>query len=947
MPAVEGVTSSLDEAASPRDRSTLQEAMDSMGPLPDDMDPLESRVADSDFGATVNDFLDFTEYLPSDTIRSMTLISKLDSSNRKATTTVNQLTQQWSQLPELAPEDRTNPVALRAKLSRALHQVVSSRVYSYAEAKRIQDNVTRHHNRMKYMVGKLENMLQNFPTAEKQEQQTSPAAPRSPNMVRAKAARISGKEEKMSRQRVPRITVPGDVLAPYEINYAWTEDDDDSESSDDESIEASMSPPPTKRGHGRATPGAQPKIKIMKTPKPKVPKAPKEPKPKKAPPTIPLIPLSQLKPPPENPVIGSPDAPWLQLTLYELAKLRKRMKKNANWTPSETMVARELKNFDRGPEEFKAAKKKAEEEGNVFEPVVPQLIDDPVTGDKRLPPGAMSIDSVTASEIPTSNRGMKLNEAKKLKRDMAKLAAQEAEESARKFEELARRLMWQGQAPNFQQQQQQQQQQGEGQGSSASRKPSRSSKKRKMEEDPTADAEGGKPDVGESTTSSASRPSAPKRAKTETPVPPPMLTPSGSGVPSEKQPTPAPSTHNAAETPNPSASRPSNPVVMHSQTPVPIPILPHHNSSQFKKTTSASPPAPAPASGSISSALSVSSSKASDTDHSPAPEACPAGDNATTGPAPAYTNATSLQIPLKPAHETQAPLSLHSPNKTATPILPPSRESSKRIDKRTSEAKTPDPPSVPLGTVGGGPTPAGLRSSSRAGTPKSSTPAPELQPPQVLAGHRRPPSRNTKAPSQEPPLSAGLAAERPRRASTAHNTPAPDAGSSVGGVTQGFAHPNATGSSTSRPSTATGRRSKRPAPGVVSTTTNGSNSAVGRRKTATKKKARTNRKQVKDDSKSGAGGSHVVDTIVMEEVDDDGNVIDPDEPRYCLCNRVSFGTMIQCENIDQSCRGEWFHLQCVDLTDIPPRTTKWYCPDCRKALNIGEKGEVSARGVRM
>ncbi|CAH0027064.1 unnamed protein product [Clonostachys rhizophaga] len=83
----------------------------------------------------------------------------------------------------------------------------------------------------------------------------------------------------------------------------------------------------------------------------------------------------------------------------------------------------------------------------------------------------------------------------------------------------------------------------------------------------------------------------------------------------------------------------------------------------------------------------------------------------------------------------------------------------------------------------------------------------------------------------------------------------------------------------------------------------------------------------------------------MEDVDDEGNPIDPNEPRYCICNRVSFGTMIQCDNVD-GCKEEWFHLQCVGLEEIPARTTKWYCPDCRRVLNIGERGEVSARGVR-
>jgi len=81
---------------------------------------------------------------------------------------------------------------------------------------------------------------------------------------------------------------------------------------------------------------------------------------------------------------------------------------------------------------------------------------------------------------------------------------------------------------------------------------------------------------------------------------------------------------------------------------------------------------------------------------------------------------------------------------------------------------------------------------------------------------------------------------------------------------------------------------------------------------------------------------------IFDEIDDEGNIIDPNEPRYCLCNRVSFGTMIGCENPD--CEKEWFHLECVGLSDIPPRTTKWYCPACRVTLGIGEKGEVNARG---
>ncbi|XP_073434296.1 inhibitor of growth protein 2 [Dendrobates tinctorius] len=53
--------------------------------------------------------------------------------------------------------------------------------------------------------------------------------------------------------------------------------------------------------------------------------------------------------------------------------------------------------------------------------------------------------------------------------------------------------------------------------------------------------------------------------------------------------------------------------------------------------------------------------------------------------------------------------------------------------------------------------------------------------------------------------------------------------------------------------------------------------------------------------------------------------IDPNEPTYCLCNQVSYGEMIGCDN--EECAIEWFHFSCVGLTYKPKG--KWYCPDCR------------------
>jgi hypothetical protein len=112
------------------------------------------------------------------------------------------------------------------------------------------------------------------------------------------------------------------------------------------------------------------------------------------------------------------------------------------------------------------------------------------------------------------------------------------------------------------------------------------------------------------------------------------------------------------------------------------------------------------------------------------------------------------------------------------------------------------------------------------------------------------------------------------------------------------------------------RQAKRPAPGVISRTNSGGNSAVGRRKAAPKKKSASSRlsagvKKEKGTGGAAAGGAaDLVEVLQEVEVDDEGNVVDPDEPRYCLCNRVSFGTMIQCDNVDVS-------RKCCVLSGLP------------------------------
>lgn len=831
------------------------------------LDSLHMR-ADPDAQATVTDFLDFTEYLPSDMMRSLTLIGKLDQAYVDASTNVNDLTSTWGKLPSLPPDQRPIPAQLRKEISENMTRAVSSRSFSHAEAVRVHENVLRHFHRAQTIHAKLQAMRNNFPTVEEQK---SPSQVKSPQMVRAPKITLRLDNNGQKIQRPPRITVPGEVLAPYDMDFnTYTSLGDESsddemaeeeegegevEGEEEEEEEAPTSPP-----RRVTTPSARIKVvKHLKLPKQKIPK---QPRPPRAPTNRldnagPIVStstaLAQLKPPPEDAIPGSDDAPWLQLTPYELAKLRKRMKKNAVWNPSDTMIARELKNLGRGVEAYRAAQKQAEEEGKPFEPALPAPVVDAESGAQHPPEGAISAEALTADEVQLSNRGMKLNEAKKLKREsMARIAAEEAEESARKMMEAARMFLSHEASPSVNGSAQDRppeasQNQGKITSNTAgngSKPKTRKRKRNSMSETPVAERpEGSQSQAGNQQPSQSERPQL-KRTKTETPVPLPQLTPRPPSVP---PPPPAPTAP--------------------TETPVPVPQL--GKISQIAASTKTPVPIPVP----VSSDTSMVTTRS-------------AASSSATSPAPPSSATTT--VPVKPAAETPILLPIKT---STTPIPPPVREVPKRETRQNLQ-------------------PAAAPANSKQSSSRSNTPTATSTSEYPLAPARRPNSRG-KAASQEPPT---IAAERPRRTSTARNTPAPEL---------------------RQPS----KRTKRPVPGVV-TTNSGGTSAIGKRKAAPRKKSRGG------NPKRDRGASQQAEQDVEVEVDDDGNAIDPEEPRYCLCNRVSFGTMIQCDNVD-NCKQEWFHLECVGLSDIPPRTTKWYCPECRVLLNIGGRGEVNSRGIKL
>ncbi|EPS41940.1 hypothetical protein H072_4108 [Dactylellina haptotyla CBS 200.50] len=111
------------------------------------------------------------------------------------------------------------------------------------------------------------------------------------------------------------------------------------------------------------------------------------------------------------------------------------------------------------------------------------------------------------------------------------------------------------------------------------------------------------------------------------------------------------------------------------------------------------------------------------------------------------------------------------------------------------------------------------------------------------------------------------------------------------------------------------------------------------RKVMTTKTFKSTKTLVTRDQDERVGGASE-DIRENEEGEEEEAEGDPDEMRYCYCNQVSYGKMVACDG--PGCQREWFHLPCVGLTHMPSTKDKWYCNECRNALqNIPKAGKSS------
>lgn len=786
---------------------------------------LPQPVADPDAQTTVNDFLDYTEFLPSDLVRSLRLVGDLDAAYHEATAEVHELTKIYGKLPDIPGGERPDPVALRKQISIAVDKAIYCRESAFAEASRVHEVSERHARRLSIIRKKLE-ALPKPPSRDPTPVPVSPQAARSLNRPYDRPPRLylhfdrhGAASTGRARDRNRKSTGRGRAHSP--------DDSSGSESVDSET-----------RSNLDLTPGKlkRPKDKTARPPKPS------RPRPSGPAPISTSSALAMLTPPPPDAKPGSKYAPWFKLTEYEMAVLRKLMKKNALWTPSDTMIRRELEKKGRGHTHYEAEKARCEAAGeemldeephkqsSATQPTAEAIPAPATNGDTATTPVEQPRDPLK-EETSTFNKGMKLNEAKEAKRvkresqrEQAMRDAQELEEATQKIKAAAEGLkVLEFPADTV---------------NSTPRRPSvarGNKRKRESSSGATVDT----PTVAGSEASQATQDSGTRQpdAKRLRPLTTLNLNltlntaPTSPGQPSAPLQTGVSTTSRTATSVGPS----------------PLTVLP------AQLLSSNPPPPPEPSATTVPIPVAPSGSTSPKEIPERQNSAAPSPGITPTLPSPQRTKAPS---PPSIASEL-APVPQQ--DQLPQPVQPTMTAASSR-PRRESAApgKMATPASVPI---------------AQHMAQTSPTPGPNPEP-ESQAG-------NEKLPREEP------ASTRPPRVSTVRprsansHVPTPKAQSEeLNLVVSSKARSGRRPSSASQPatsgSTRQGLRSKKPPPkGDVTSSENGQKSVT----TVKRASGSKNKKKKKSD-----------------EAPEEGEDIDPNEPVYCFCDDYSYGEMISCDN---------------------------------------------------
>ncbi|KAH8716876.1 hypothetical protein GQ44DRAFT_713173, partial [Phaeosphaeriaceae sp. PMI808] len=313
----------------------------------EDAPEMAQPAPNPDAQTTVNDFLDYTEFFPSDLVRSLTLIGDLDSNYCDAIQQVHELTARYCQLPSLSEQERSDPVFLRKQIALNLQKAINQREYAFTEASRLYEVTVRHCQRSSIIRRKL----QAQPQPPSRDPTPPPVSPQAQRLFvrdyqRPQHLRLNPPLPSSARPRDRHRKPAASSRRPRVRSVSSTSSNGESDIRSN--IDVAIPPKKLKQNRdrhgGRVRPpgvlgtNVHSSIAGISTSNA----------------------LAQLAPPPPDAPPGSKWAPWMKLTEWEMAVLRKQMKKNAVWTPSLTMVNRELERKHRTREDYEREKARCE-----------------------------------------------------------------------------------------------------------------------------------------------------------------------------------------------------------------------------------------------------------------------------------------------------------------------------------------------------------------------------------------------------------------------------------------------------------------------------------------------------------------------------------------------------------------------------------------------------------
>ncbi|KAJ6259435.1 hypothetical protein Dda_5072 [Drechslerella dactyloides] len=398
---------------------------------------LTSPDANPDARAVVSEYIDYTEYLHCDIARSLSLINKLDNDYGICAAAVHEVASDYCALVDGDAASETLPMdaatlervkVLRQGIANPLNAGLADREESAAEAIRLYETVDRHFNRLSDIIRRLQkiNVVPRQPLVQEKIQDKGNAKQSDSHMritlrldgqrrasvpsasaryANARASAISNKpqtsrsratsrftDEKPNHRFQTTATRTNDTKAGF--SYLHNVQPTEPESSDDSDWDTIPNPPAF----------------ISETDRKST--------------------LTHCF------TEDGRRLPWFELQPTELAILRKRMKKNSSWQPSDAMMLKQLEMLGRGLRGFrKWARRTGQSKMDVD-----RILEG---GDGLI--GGLAIGALKRSQ---DNKGMRLNVMKRAKREREKAeaaaaaAAQTIENpvstSATKFEAVGR-----------------------------------------------------------------------------------------------------------------------------------------------------------------------------------------------------------------------------------------------------------------------------------------------------------------------------------------------------------------------------------------------------------------------------------------------------------------------------------------------------------------------------